>query len=122
MNPQALGQRAGTAPQKRETGGGDFSDVASTETGIFERYNAAIARQVVEQLRPLLETFAGPTGGVQQRLFDVDQAAIYLGRTPQAVRLLIHRGKVPATKIDGKVQVDRATLEKLISDCTFFES
>src|SRR5579864_3740283 len=78
-------------------------DELHPEASIFEQYNAALARHVVEQLRPILESFARPAAGVQQRLFDVEQAAVYLGRTPQAVRLLIHRAKLPATKIDGKV-------------------
>ena len=89
---------------------------------IFEQYNATLARHVAEQLRPMLESFIRPLGGVQQRLFDIDQAATYLGRTPQAVRLLIHRRRLPVTKIDNKVQIDRAALDKIITDATFFES
>ena len=97
---------------------------ALTEThagGVLEQFGAAVVRQVVEQLRPLF-----PSGkacvGVQQRLFDVSQAASYLGRSEQAVRLMIHRRKIKVTKLDGKVQIDRAVLDKLIEDCTFYES
>jgi hypothetical protein len=95
---------------------------ASPNTGIFEQYNAALARQIIEQLTPLLESFARPVAGVQQRLFDIPQSAVYLGRSEQAVRLLIHRRKLPATKIDGKVQIDRVALDKLIGHCTFYET
>jgi hypothetical protein len=95
---------------------------ASPEANIFEQYNATLAQRVVEQLRPLLEKLERPSTGVQQRLFDVDQAATYIGRTPEAVRLLIHRGKLPVTKIDGKVQIDRTALDKIITDATFYQS
>jgi hypothetical protein len=91
--------------------------------GIFEQYNAALAHQLVEQLRPLLESFAHPPSAeVQQRLFDIAQAATYLGRSPQAIRLLITRRRLPVTKLDGKVQIDRTALDKLIGDCTFYET
>jgi hypothetical protein len=96
--------------------------MASPEVGIFEQYTAAVVRQVVEQLRPVVQSGAHLPGTVQQRLFDVDQAAIYLGRTPQAVRLLLHRGTLPGTKLDSKVQIDRVALDKLIGDCTFYEA
>jgi excisionase family DNA binding protein len=96
--------------------------MASPETDIFAQYSALNARQTVELMRPLFESYARPVTGVQQRLFDIDQAAAYLGRTSHAVRLLIHRGKLPVTKIDSKVQVNRAALDKLIEDCTFFET
>lgn len=95
---------------------------ASPETNIFEQSNAAFARQVAEHLRPLIEAGARPVARVQQRLLDIGQAATYLGRTPQAIRLLIHKGKLPVTKIDGKVQVDLPALDRLIEDCTFFQT
>jgi hypothetical protein len=96
---------------------------AVTSTNIFEQYNSILAHEVVEQLRPILEAYVHPATGVQQRLFDVDQAAVYIGRTPKAVHLLISRGKIPVTKaFDSKVQIDRTVLEKLIAAGTFYES
>ena len=92
----------------------------SGSADIFQQYNATIAQQILEHLKPMLESLSRPSAGVEQRLLDVEQAAIYLGRTPKALRLLIHRGKGPITKIDGKVQIDRAALDKLIHDATFY--
>ena len=89
-----------------------------------------IAHELAEQLRPIHEALArlrpifdaATSSGLLPRLFDVDAAAAYMGRTPQAMRLMIHHGKVPVTKIDGKVQLDRLALDKLIADATFYES
>ena len=92
------------------------------QTGIFEQYSAAFAHMIAEQLRSVFEPLLHPATGVQQRLFTVEQAAIYLGRSETAVRQLIQKGTLPVTKIDGKVQIDRAALDKLIADCTFYES
>lgn len=57
-----------------------------------------------------------------KRLFTVSEAAEYLGRSENAVKLLIHRGKLPVTRIDSKSQIDRKALDKLIEECTHFQS
>jgi flagellar capping protein FliD len=57
-----------------------------------------------------------------QRLFDVWAAAAYLGRTPKAVEHLIARGVIPSTRMDGKIQIDRAKLDKVIEDKTYYEA
>jgi excisionase family DNA binding protein len=98
-----------------------MSAAAIATTSIFEQYHATFAHHIIEQLKPLLESLIRPSTSIQQRLFDVEQAATYLGRSPEAVRLLIHRRRLPVTKIDGKVQIDRAALDKIISDATFYE-
>ncbi len=56
-----------------------------------------------------------------KRLFTISEAAEYLGRSENAVKLLIHRGKLPVTRIDRKSQIDRKALDKLIDECTYFE-
>lgn len=50
------------------------------------------------------------------RLLSVEEAAAYLGRTPGALRQMIHRGGVPTVKIDRRVQLDRLDLDKLIEE------
>ena len=50
-----------------------------------------------------------------QRLLNVEEAAVYLGRSPGALRMLIHRGQVPVVRIgDRRVQLDREDLDRLI--------
>jgi excisionase family DNA binding protein len=74
----------------------------------------AVAQQVISQL--------SAQGGVpQKRLFTIAEAAQYLGRTAKAVEHLIARGTIQVTKLDGKRQIDRSALDKIIDDHTYFE-
>ncbi|HUE02201.1 MAG TPA: helix-turn-helix domain-containing protein, partial [Bryobacteraceae bacterium] len=72
----------------------------------------AIAKRVADKLS---------RDGGAKRLFDIRDAAVYVGRTPKAVEHLIARGVIPVCKIDGKRQVDRAALDKLIDDRTYYD-
>jgi excisionase family DNA binding protein len=60
-------------------------------------------------------------GAVTKRLFTVQDAAVYLGRSVRAVDHLIARGSIQVTKLDGKRQIDRTALDKLIEANTFYE-
>lgn len=74
----------------------------------------AVAEQVIARL--------DAQGGMpQKRLFTVPEAAEYLGRTPKAIEHLIARGTIQVTKLDGKRQIDKSTLDRLIADHTFYE-
>lgn len=64
----------------------------------------AIAQRVVARLRQT----EGP------RLFSVNEAARYLGRTPKAVRHLIAAGTIPAVREGARVHLDRADLDRWI--------
>jgi excisionase family DNA binding protein len=57
-----------------------------------------------------------------KRLFTLAEAAEYLGRSEKGVRHMIERGTIPATRLDGKIQIDRTVLDKLIADNTYFVS
>jgi excisionase family DNA binding protein len=74
----------------------------------------AVAQQVISQL-------AAQGKMRQKRLFTVPEAAEYLGRTPKAVEHLISRGTIQVTKIDGKRQIDKSALDKIIDDHTYYE-
>lgn len=56
----------------------------------------------------------GTQANIIKRLLSIDEAAIYLGRTSGAIRELVFKGKVPAVKIDRRVQIDRQDLDRLI--------
>ncbi len=79
----------------------------------FEAFAARLERRIDQQTIP---------NGTPKRLFTVPEAAEYLGRSENAVKLLIHRGKLPVTRIDSKSQIDKKALDKLIDECTYFES
>ena len=85
----------------------------------------AVLNAYLDELAARLERRLGqrvPTTIPTKRLFTVPEAAEYLGRSENAVKLLIYRGKLPVTRIDGKSQIDRKALDKLIDECTYFES
>lgn len=50
----------------------------------------------------------------QKRLYSVEDAAVYLGRTAHAVRSLCYSGRLPAVKIDGRVFFDVYDMDALI--------
>ena len=47
-----------------------------------------------------------------RRWLTVDQAADYIGRTPEAIRGLVKRGELTAYKPDGRLQLDRVELDR----------
>ncbi len=50
------------------------------------------------------------------RLLTIDQAAVYLGRTREALQHLASSGKVPTVRADRRVFLDRLDLDKWIED------
>ena len=72
-------------------------------------------------IAPLVDAIAeavalrlGKRSDLQPRLMDIEGAAVYLGRTAPAIRQLINDGKIRATRIDTRVQIDRIDLDNLI--------
>jgi excisionase family DNA binding protein len=47
-----------------------------------------------------------------RRWFTVDQAADYIGRTPEAIRGLVKRRELTGYKPDGRLQLDRTELDR----------
>jgi excisionase family DNA binding protein len=79
-------------------------------------------KQFVEELaNAIAERISRSPSAGTKRLLTLPEAAEYIGRSQKAVERLIQRGAIPVTKIDGKRQVDRAALDKIIADRTFFE-
>ena len=52
----------------------------------------------------------------QRRLLDIEAAAVYLGRTPRAVRDLVRAGKIPSVRGDRRVFLDLSDLDAWIRD------
>jgi excisionase family DNA binding protein len=74
---------------------------------------SAVAKQVLAKMTE--------EGTVPKRLFTVQEAAVYIGRSPKAVDHLIARGAIQVTRLDGRRQIDRVALDKLIEENTLFE-
>jgi excisionase family DNA binding protein len=49
------------------------------------------------------------------RLMNVAETAKYMGRTKTAVRHMAARGRLPVTRIDGRLHFDRAEIDQLIA-------
>ncbi len=71
-------------------------------------------------LEALAEKLAGKLSQEPSRLFPrlltIDQAAVYLGRTREAVQHLVSSGKVPTVRADRRVFLDRNDLDRWIDD------
>jgi hypothetical protein len=75
----------------------------------MEGFVDAIAAAVLEEIKPLLGVLS-----VKPRLLTIEQAGTYLGRTPNAVRILLSRGAFPAVKADGRTMLDVQDLDRWI--------
>jgi len=87
------------------------------EVSVLDQYFEEIATRLERRIEK-----RAPQNGSPKRLFTVPEAAEYLGRSENAIKILIHRGKLPVTRIDSKSQIDKKALDKLIDECTYFES
>lgn len=75
-------------------------------TNPFEPLVAAIAEAVAARLRRPEE--------LPQRLLTIEQAARYLGRTPEGTRRLIRLGKLRTVRMDDRVYLDIGDLDAAI--------
>ncbi len=73
----------------------------------------AIAERVMAKIRPELSG-AGPSPRIQPALFNVKEAAVYLGRSEQAVQHLIFQRELPVVRIGRRVHLDRRDLDAWI--------
>ena len=71
----------------------------------------ALASRVAEKLRTECPSNGG---GVRPRLLNIEEAAIYLGRSKTGIQHLIAEGAVPAVRSDRRVFLDREDLDRWI--------
>jgi excisionase family DNA binding protein len=83
---------------------------------------AIFLEQLIERLADLVAARIGTGGGSTKRLMTISEAAEYIGRSRRAVEAMIARGTIPVTKLDGRCQIDRVALDKMISDRTYFDT
>lgn len=69
----------------------------------------AIADAVVSRLES-----QGPQ--ITPRMYSVKQAAIYLGRSEAAIRLLAQHGKLPTVPMDSRLMFDVQDLDRMIEE------
>lgn len=55
-------------------------------------------------------------GAIRPRLLSIEQAAVYLGRTKEAMRHMISSGKIPSVRGDRCVALDVRDLDRWIEE------
>jgi excisionase family DNA binding protein len=73
----------------------------------------SLADKVAQRLR---EDSAGGLTAVRPRLLTVDQAAVYIGRSKDAVQHMVSSGKVPTIRADRRVFIDVEDLDRWIRE------
>jgi len=73
----------------------------------MDSFVEGIATAVLARIKPSLDAAM-----LRPRLLTVTQAGVYVGRTPNAVRVLLCRGAFPSVKTDGRVMVDVQDLDR----------
>lgn len=72
----------------------------------------AIAAEVCKRIAPMITSMTPVY--VQPALLDVKQAAIYIGRSEQAVQHLIFEKELPVVRVGRRVHLHRADLDRWI--------
>ena len=72
----------------------------------------AVATEVTAALRSEIVKLSEPK--IQPALLDVKQAAVYLGRSEQAVQHLIFQKELPVVRVGRRVHLDRRDLDAFI--------
>jgi excisionase family DNA binding protein len=71
----------------------------------------------IEALADALSRKMLQNGHVERpRLLNLEQAAAYLGMTPDAIKSKAVQGQMPAVKVDKKWRFDRVELDRWIED------
>lgn len=83
------------------------STLDTNNSNPFSPMVEAIADAVL-RLRPAFDCLVRP------RLFSVDQAAVYIGRTAKATRCLIDANAFPSVRTDGRIMLDVRDLDRWI--------
>ncbi len=50
------------------------------------------------------------------RLLTLNQAATYLGLTPDALKAKVHMGRIPTVDLDKKLRFDKLDLDRIIEE------
>lgn len=79
-------------------------------TGILEHFVDLLASKLATHLQK------GHGLALPPRLLSVDQAAVYIGRTKEAVQYLLAVGKLPAVRSDRRVFLDIHDLDRWIEE------
>jgi len=84
-----------------------------TEMGqLLDDFAELLAAQILTKMT----SKDGASGRVPRRLLSVDEAAIYLGRSKDAVQHLIQADKLPVVRSDRRTMLDIQDLDEWIAE------
>jgi len=81
---------------------------------MFEHFADLVAEHILSKMSS--EHGAGGSDRVPRRLLSVDAAAIYLGRSKDAVQHLIQADKLPVVRCDRRTMLDIRDLDEWIAE------
>jgi len=81
---------------------------------LIDGFADLLATKVLERLSGEAAT---SNGALRPRLLDVEQAAVYLGRTKISIQHMISAGRLPVVRVDRRVFIDVRDLDALIVNC-----
>jgi excisionase family DNA binding protein len=95
-----------------------FTDENEATKSMFPNFNLdqmldALADRVADRLR---DVSASAGSSLRPRLLTVEQAAVYIGRSKEAVQHMVSSGKVPTVRSDRRVFVDVEDLDAWIRE------
>jgi excisionase family DNA binding protein len=85
---------------------------------LLDSFVKAIVEKVIKQIRTELSG-SGLPARIQPVLFRVKDAAVYLGRSEQAVQHLIFQKELPVVRVGRRVHLDRRDLDTWIEKNKF---
>ena len=81
----------------------------------FDGFIRSLVKETVtETLTQFLR--AGDGTPVKRRLYTVEESAVYMGRTLEAMQHMIFAGKIPTVRMDRRVFIDVRDLDRLIEN------
>lgn len=84
----------------------------NSQDGTLNTIVNAIAEQVAERVKSEISSHLEQTvNRVQPALLNVKEAAVYLGRSEQAVQHLIFEKQLPVVRVGRRVHLDRRDLD-----------
>jgi hypothetical protein len=89
-----------------------MDDAKKKPVDLTEAVNA-IAEAIVSRVQGQL---ASTPVCIKPRLLDVPAAALYLGRTDKAIRIMVAGGKLPVVHLDERIQFDVRDLDRAIEN------
>jgi excisionase family DNA binding protein len=88
------------------------SDQMAKMLELVERMDKRLEQMAAEQTVMRQEIVNRPA--IKPRLLEVPDAAAYIGRTLDAVKMMVHRRELPAVKHGRRVHLDRQDLDAWI--------